>query len=107
MLIMPQTLATGLDEEYKKPKNLADLVIRLLDEDAVAQSDRLRLLLLYLVYRDGILPADIVKLLSHAQLKAIDGDVIYNLAYLARELAVHSRMQDHLVRRCSHVSRRR
>ncbi|KAL8853538.1 MAG: hypothetical protein Q9221_001697 [Calogaya cf. arnoldii] len=77
-----QSLATGLDEEYKKPKNLADQVIRLLDDDAIEFSDRLRLIIQYLLYRDGLLPTDIQKLLAHARLPAQDSEAIYNLELL-------------------------
>ncbi|KAL8997438.1 MAG: hypothetical protein Q9169_003301 [Polycauliona sp. 2 TL-2023] len=77
-----QSLATGLDEDYKKPKNLADQVIRLLDDDAVEFPDRLRLIIQYLLYRDGLLPTDIQKLLAHARLPAQDSEVIYNLELL-------------------------
>ncbi|KAL8953167.1 MAG: hypothetical protein Q9222_000989 [Ikaeria aurantiellina] len=76
------SLATGLDEEYKKPKNVADQIIRLLDDDAITFPDRLRLIIQYLLYRDGLLPADIQKLLAHAQLPAQDSEVIYNLELL-------------------------
>ena len=77
-----QILATGLDEEYKKPKGLADQVVRMLDEDGVIPSDRLRLLMLYLLYRDGLLPADTSKLPAHAQLPPQDGEVIRNMDLL-------------------------
>ncbi|KAL8669411.1 MAG: hypothetical protein Q9168_005999 [Polycauliona sp. 1 TL-2023] len=77
-----QSLATGLDEDYKKPKNLADQVIRLLDDDAVEFPDRLRLIIQYLLHRDGLLPTDIQKLLAHARLPAQDSEVIYNLELL-------------------------
>ena len=36
----------------------------------------------YLLYRDGLLPSDIQKLLAHAQLPAQDGEVIHNLELL-------------------------
>lgn len=77
-----QSLATGLDEEYKKPKNLADQVVRALDEETIATPDRLRLLLLYILYRDGLLPADTSKLLAHAQLGSQEADIIRNLSLL-------------------------
>lgn len=77
-----QICATGLDEDYKKPKGLADQVIRMLDEDEVLPPDRLRLLILYLLYRDGLLPADVQKLLAHAQLPAQDQSIISNLELL-------------------------
>lgn len=75
-------MATGLDEDNKKPKNLADQVVRLLDDDAITFPDRLRLIIEYLLYRDGLLPSDIKKLLAHAQLPAQDGEVIHNLELL-------------------------
>ncbi|MCJ1465940.1 vacuolar sorting protein VPS33/slp1 [Pseudocyphellaria aurata] len=85
-----QSLATGLDEDNKKPKNLADQVVRLLDDDGITFPDRLRLIIEYLLYRDGLLASDIKKLLAHAQLPAQDGEVIHNLellgAHVVREL---------------------
>ena len=77
-----QSLATGLDEDYKKPKNLADQVVRLLDEDDVISPDRLRLIMQYLLYRNGLLPSDTQRLLAHAQLPAQDAEVIHNLELL-------------------------
>lgn len=77
-----QILATGLDEDYKKPKNIADQVIRTLDDDSIGPPDRLRLLALYLMYKDGLLPSDLTKLLLHAQLPSHDAEVIRNLDLL-------------------------
>ncbi len=77
-----QSLATGLDEDYKKPKNVADQLIRLLDEDDVSFPDRLRLVIEYLLYRDGLIPQDTQKLLAHSQLPPQDAEVIHNLEML-------------------------
>ncbi|KKY13716.1 putative sec1 family superfamily [Phaeomoniella chlamydospora] len=77
-----QSLSTGLDEDYRKPRNMAEQVVRLLDDDSVTRDDRLRLLLLYLMYRNGLLPGDIQKLLAHAQLPPQNGEVIQNLDLL-------------------------
>ncbi|KAL2058289.1 hypothetical protein ABVK25_001015 [Lepraria finkii] len=82
-----QSLATGLDEDYKKPKNVADQVIRLLDDDDITFPDRLRLIIQYLLYRDGLLPSDTQKLLAHAQLPAQDGEVIHNLDLLGAHVS--------------------
>ncbi|KAL8944593.1 MAG: hypothetical protein Q9211_000518 [Gyalolechia sp. 1 TL-2023] len=85
-----QSLATGLDEDYKKPKNMADQVVRLLDDDAIQFPDRLRLIIQYLLYRNGLLPTDTQKLLAHARLPAQDSEVIHNLellgAHVTRQL---------------------
>uniref|UniRef100_A0A093V8V1 Protein transport protein sec1 n=1 Tax=Talaromyces marneffei PM1 TaxID=1077442 RepID=A0A093V8V1_TALMA len=77
-----QSLATGLDEDYKKPKNLAIQLVRLIDEQSVVTPDRLRLILLYLLYRDGLLKGDIRKLLAHAKLPPQDAEIVYNLDLL-------------------------
>ncbi|KAI0014439.1 Sec1 family protein [Xylariaceae sp. FL0662B] len=77
-----QNMATGLDEDYRKPKNVLDEVVRLLDDDAVTQSDRLRLIIMYLLYRDGVIPEDIKRLLAHASLPPQDGEVIANMELL-------------------------
>jgi syntaxin-binding protein 1 len=77
-----QSLATGLDEDYKKPKNLADQLVRLLDDDSVIHEDRLRLLMMYTIYRYGILPGDKKKLEQHGQLSPMDGETIYNMEQL-------------------------
>jgi syntaxin-binding protein 1 len=81
-LTIAKILATGLDEEYKKPKGLADQIVRMLDDDGVRPTDRLRVLMLYLIFKDGLLPADTQKLLQHAQLPAQDGEVIRNMDLL-------------------------
>ena len=81
-----QCLATGLDEDYKKPKNVADQVVRLLDEGDVTSPDRLRLILEYLLYRDGLLPSDTQKLLAHAQLPSQDAEVIHNLELIGAHI---------------------
>ena len=77
-----QTLATGLDEDYKKPRNVTDQVVRLLDEDDVTYPDRLRLIIQYILYRDGVIPTDSQRILAHAQLPPQDGEVIHNLELL-------------------------
>jgi syntaxin-binding protein 1 len=61
---------------------MADQVVRTLDEGAVTPSDRLRLIALYVLYRDGVIPADLDKLVFHSQLPPPDGDVIRNLDFL-------------------------
>ncbi|KAK1759372.1 Sec1 family superfamily [Echria macrotheca] len=80
-----QTMATGLDEDFKKPKNVLDQVVRLLDDEAVTKEDRLRLIALYVLYRDGVIPEDIKRLLAHASIPAAEFDAIANLALLGAQ----------------------
>ncbi|KAJ5246697.1 hypothetical protein N7468_001680 [Penicillium chermesinum] len=77
-----QSFATGLDENYKKAKNLAAQLVQLLDDESVLGPDRLRLILLYIMYRGGLLGGDIRKLMAHAQLPGKNGEVIANLDLL-------------------------
>lgn len=77
-----QTLATGLDEDYKKPKNIAEEVVRLLDDENITAPERLRLITLYVLYKDGLIPDDIQRLLAHAGLPPQDAEIITNLDLL-------------------------
>jgi len=66
---------------------VTDQVVRLLDEDDIILSDRLRLLALYILFRDGILPADTSKLMAHAGLQNQDGEVIRDFSLLGARTA--------------------
>jgi syntaxin-binding protein 1 len=77
-----QTLATGLDEDFRKPKGILDQVVRLLDDDAIIGPDRLRLIMVYVLFRDGVIMEDIRRLLAHANLPPQDGEIITNLDLL-------------------------
>lgn len=81
-----QSLAMGLDEDNKKPKNLADQLVRLLDDDSVVHEDRVRLLILYILYKNGILRGDIEKLRCHGELSPMDGEIVYNLLTLGSRI---------------------
>ena len=61
--------------------------MRLLDDDDITFPDRLRLIMQYLLYRDGLLPGDTQKLLAHAQLPPQDGEVIQNLDLLGAHVS--------------------
>ncbi|KAK2848500.1 hypothetical protein FQN49_005664 [Arthroderma sp. PD_2] len=81
-----QSLATGVDEDFRKPKNIAEQLVRLLDDECVGPSERIRLILLYVCYRGGLLAGDIKKLLAHSQLPPQDGEAIYNLGLLGARI---------------------
>jgi len=77
-----QTLATGLDEDFKKPKGIAEQLIRLLDDENVTSPDRMRLLALYLIFRDGLFYPDLEKLMLHAGIPNAEVEKLLNLQYL-------------------------
>lgn len=54
----------------------------MLDDEAITAPDRVRLLILFLLHKDGLVPADLEKLLAHAQLTSHDRQVMENLAIL-------------------------
>ncbi|KAI1001162.1 Protein transport protein [Podosphaera aphanis] len=82
-----QSLATGLDEDFRKPKNIADQLIRLLDDNDIIPSDRRRLIMLYIIFRDGIITQDTQRLLAHAGLRPQDEETIINLDLLGAHTA--------------------
>ncbi|TGO61060.1 hypothetical protein BCON_0030g00180 [Botryotinia convoluta] len=77
-----QTLATGLDEDYRKPKEMGAQVVRLLDNPAVAPKERLRLIILYVIFRDGLIMEDLERLLHHSGLPLSEMNEILNLELL-------------------------
>ncbi|KAK5988166.1 Protein transport protein sec1 [Cladobotryum mycophilum] len=80
--LVEQSLATGLDEDFRKPKNILESVVRLLDDEAVTPSDRLRLIVMYALYRGGVILEDIKMLLLHSGLPPQDTEVLVNLEHL-------------------------
>lgn len=77
-----QTLATGVDEDFKKPKNVLEQVVRLLDDEAISASDKLRLIVTYVLFRGGVITDDVQRLLAHASLSPADGEVMTNIELL-------------------------
>ena len=77
-----QTMSTGLDEDSRKPKNVLETVARLLDDETITKPDRLRLVIIYVLYRGGVIMEDIQKLLIHAALQPQDGEILTNLELL-------------------------
>lgn len=80
-----QTMATGLDEDFKKPKNVLEQVVRLLDDEAVTPEERLRLICQWVLFRDGVIEEDIKRLLAHASLPPSDFETVQNLHFLGAQ----------------------
>ncbi|KAI9893092.1 MAG: vacuolar sorting protein VPS33/slp1 [Vezdaea aestivalis] len=84
--LVEQSLATGLDETGQKLRNIAEELVALLDDPSIVASDRLRLVMLYLIYREGVVENDITMLLAHAQLPPAEFSTIVNLTNLGARI---------------------
>ncbi|KAI5804450.1 Sec1-like protein [Geopyxis carbonaria] len=85
--LLEQALATGLDENGRIPRDAAATLVRLLDNPAVGTPERLRLITLYLLYKDGLLEGDIQKLMLHSGLRRQDESVFRSLHLLGARVS--------------------
>ncbi|RKP27520.1 Sec1-like protein, partial [Syncephalis pseudoplumigaleata] len=77
------------DGEY--PKNLVERLLPLLDDSAITEDNKLRLIMLYVIYKDGLKWADRYRLQQHANLAERDVIALENLELLhARVTKAHS-----------------
>ncbi|KAI5477593.1 hypothetical protein MNV49_006079 [Pseudohyphozyma bogoriensis] len=77
-----QCCATGVTPEGKTPKTLVEEMVPLLDDRSVSSSDKLRIIALYIMHRDGVPEGDKKRLYQHARLALHEMDSIDNLRYL-------------------------
>lgn len=84
--LLEQSLATGLDEDGRIPRTAAETMIRLLDDPALGSAERLRIIMLYMLYKDGLLEGDIKKLMLHSNLRRADETVLRNLNLLGAKV---------------------
>jgi syntaxin-binding protein 1 len=94
-----QCCATGVTPEGKSPKTLVEEMVPLLDDRSVrcaltlaildpsliavhSSVDKLRIIALYIMYRDGVPEGDKKRLYQHARLALHEMDAVDNLNYL-------------------------
>lgn len=63
-----QVCATGMQDEKTKAKGVAETVVMTLADERLAPRDKVRLIILYGIYRGGLVEADYIKLLHHCNL---------------------------------------
>lgn len=80
--LLEQSLSTGFDETGRTPRNAAEALVRLLDDPALNRDDRVRLIMLYMLYKDGLLEGDMQKLILHSKLHRRDENPLRSLALL-------------------------
>lgn len=77
-----QNCSTGLTSVGKTPKDVLEAMIPLLDDESIPVTDRLRLLMIYVIFKEGIFPDDRSKLLKHAKVPSSLYEAIINLDLL-------------------------
>lgn len=77
-----QCCATGVTPEGKTPKTLVEEMVPLLDDRSVSSTDKLRIIAMYIMHRDGVPEGDKKRLYQHARLALHEMDAVNNLTYL-------------------------
>ncbi|KIJ65658.1 hypothetical protein HYDPIDRAFT_131009 [Hydnomerulius pinastri MD-312] len=77
-----QCCATGLTAEGKSPKTLVEEMVPLLDNREVMNPNKVRMVALYIMYRDGVPDEDRRRLYQHAGLSMADQDAVKSLLHL-------------------------
>ncbi|THH18450.1 hypothetical protein EW146_g2533 [Bondarzewia mesenterica] len=77
-----QNCATGLTATGKSPKHLVEEMVPLLDSREVINPNKVRIIALYIQYREGVPDEDRRRLYQHARLSLAEQDAVNALAYL-------------------------
>ncbi|KAI9145008.1 Sec1-like protein [Paraphysoderma sedebokerense] len=81
-----QDMATGETADGSVPKNIVTEMVPLLDDDLISPHDKVRLLMLYIISKEGVQDEDRRKLLDHARISLELAESITNLALLGVKL---------------------
>jgi len=77
-----QDLAMGMDAEGERIKDPVKLMTPLVIDPAVEQQDKIRLILLHTLTRNGISDENLTKVIQHANIPMSDKSTIVNMGYL-------------------------
>ncbi|KAH9951056.1 Sec1-like protein [Amylocystis lapponica] len=77
-----QNCATGLTAEGKTPKTLVEEMVPILDGRDVINANKVRIIALYIQYRDGVPDEDRRRLYQHARLSIAEQDAVNALLHL-------------------------
>ncbi|KAH7890774.1 Sec1-like protein [Phlebopus sp. FC_14] len=77
-----QCCATGMTAEGKSPKTLVEEMVPLLDSREVINSNKVRMVALYIMHRDGVPDEDRRRLYQHARLSMAEQDAVNSLLHL-------------------------
>jgi syntaxin-binding protein 1 len=82
-----QSCATGLTSEGKVPKSLVEEMVPLLDSRTVINLHKVRIICLYIQYRDGVPDEDRRRSYQHARLTIAEQDAVNSLMYLGVKIS--------------------
>ncbi|GMR54262.1 hypothetical protein PMAYCL1PPCAC_24457, partial [Pristionchus mayeri] len=85
-----QDLVMQVDAEGERVKDAMKLMVPLLIDPAVRQEDRIRLILLYILTKNGITDENMNKLLQHANIPLAEKESITNAGYLGLNITTDS-----------------
>lgn len=104
--IVEQDLATGETADGSKPKHIEIEMVPLLDSDSISTHDKVRLLMLYIIAKEGVKDEDRKKLLEHAKISSEEVNAITNLSLLGVKLS-HAGTKTKVTKRDKKVDKRR
>ncbi|TFK26209.1 ras opposite [Coprinopsis marcescibilis] len=81
-----QCCSTGLNSQGKTPKGLVEEMVPLLDSREVSNINKVRIIALYIQYRDGVPDEDRRRLYQHARLSLAEQDAANALAHIGVRL---------------------
>ncbi|SPO29474.1 related to syntaxin binding protein 1 [Ustilago trichophora] len=84
--MVEQNCATRLTPEGAKPKTLVEEMVPLLDDRNVSNTDKVRIIALYIMYCDGVPDEDRKRLFQHARLGRYEMEAVDNLVHLGTQV---------------------
>ncbi|GHJ83907.1 hypothetical protein NliqN6_0309 [Naganishia liquefaciens] len=81
-----QCCATGVTPEGKNPKSLVEDMIPLLSDKTLSNKDKVRIIALWILHRDGVPDEDRKRLFQHARLSLGEQDAVNNLTHLGSKV---------------------
>ncbi|KAF7365513.1 hypothetical protein MVEN_00424400 [Mycena venus] len=82
-----QDCATGLTAEGKTPKTLVQDMVPLLDSREVINANKVRIVALYIQFRDGVPDEDRRRLYQHARLSIPEQEAVNSLVYMGLRIS--------------------